>query len=447
MPVVSLHRLIGRVISYGSLTVITPGGVSHSFGTGEEPRVAIRIHDSRVERRLLFRPGLAVGEAYTDGSLMIEEGTLRDLLDILLKSREKAIPTGAWGALLRAFKAVRFYPEIINGINRSRRNVQHHYDLGNELYRLFLDRDMQYSCAYFRQPGLSLDEAQFEKKEHLARKLMLQPGMHVLDIGSGWGGLALHLARHYGVRVTGITLSREQLEVSVRRAAEMDLSDRLTFQLRDYRETGGQYDRIVSVGMFEHIGQPYFREFFQHVFGLLAEDGIAVLHTIGRMNPPEPIGIWIRRQIFPGAYLPALSELAPILEKLGFLLTDLENWRLHYAETLRRWDERFQQNRREIAALYDEKFCRMWEFYLQSCERAFQHQRLCVFQLQLAKSIGAVPLTRDYMYPSAGAAAVSAGSAPSQAHSSPQAPRRAAESLPLASDPIRLQSTGNFGRR
>jgi cyclopropane-fatty-acyl-phospholipid synthase len=397
MPVVSLHRLIGRVISYGSLTVITPGGVSHNFGTGEEPRVAIRIHDSMVERRLLFRPGLAVGEAYTDGSLTIEDGTLRDLLDILLKSREKAIPTGAWGALLRAFKAVRFYPEIINSINRSRRNVQHHYDLGNELYRLFLDQDMQYSCAYFRQPDFSLDEAQFEKKEHLARKLMLQPGMHVLDIGSGWGGLALHLARHYGVRVTGITLSKEQHEVSIRRAAEMGLSDRLTFELRDYRQAGGRYDRIVSVGMFEHVGVHHYGEFFAKVNELMTDDGVMLLHSIGKMSPPGTASPWLRKYIFPGAYSPALSEVFPAVETSNLWVTDLEFLRVHYATTLRHWQQRFEANRPAIAQMYDERFCRMWEFYLISAEMMFRTGSQEVFQMQLARKRDAPPIVRDYM--------------------------------------------------
>ena len=398
MSVDYFDRFISGFISYGSLTVIRPDGRSQTYGAAKEPHVAVKIHDRKTERRLLLRPSLAVGEAYTDGNLTIESGNLRDLLDILLKSQRNAFPKGVWGSFKRKMKTARFYPEMFNNISRSRRNVQHHYDIGNDLYKLFLDQDMQYSCAYFREPNLSLEEAQFEKKEHLAKKLLLKPGMHVLDIGSGWGGLGLHLARHYGVRVTGVTLSKEQHAASVRRAAEMGLSGLVNFEIQDYRETAGQYDRIVSVGMFEHIGRPFFNEFFQHMSRLLKDDGVAVLHTIARMTPPEPINIWIHRYIFPGGYLPSLSELAPILEKLGLMLTDFENWRLHYAETLRHWDARFQKHRREVTALYDERFCRMWELYLQSCERSFEHQGLCVFQLQLAKSIDAVPLTRDYMY-------------------------------------------------
>jgi cyclopropane-fatty-acyl-phospholipid synthase len=257
---------------------------------------------------------------------------------------------------------------------------------------------MQYSCAYWRDGVTSLEQAQYDKKQHLAGKLLLEPGMTVLDIGCGWGGLALHLAREYGVRVTGVTLSTDQHETAVRRAAEAGLADRVTFKLQDYRLEPETYDRIVSVGMFEHVGKAHYNEFFDHIVRLLKPQGVAVLHTIARMAPPGPVNAWTRKYIFPGGYLPSLSELAPLLENRRLWLTDFETLRIHYAKTLHEWDRRFQAARAEIARKMDERFCRMWEFYLQSAERGFYHSALAVFQLQIAKDLQAVPLTRDYLY-------------------------------------------------
>ena len=281
---------------------------------------------------------------------------------------------------------------------RASRNVQHHYDIDHRLYELFLDEDMQYSCAYWREGVTSLDQAQRDKKRHIAKKLLLEPGMEVLDIGCGWGGLALTLARDYGVRVTGVTLSNDQYQTSLKRAQEAGLSDRVTFKLLDYRNEPGSYDRIVSVGMFEHVGRRSYGEFFAQIDRLLKPDGVALLHTIGRMVAPTPINAWMEKYIFPGAYLPSLSQLTPHLEQRGLWLTDFEMLRLHYAKTLKAWDDRFQARRQEIAEMFDERFCRMWEFYLQLCEVAFRRRTLVVFQLQLAKQFGALPATREYIY-------------------------------------------------
>jgi cyclopropane-fatty-acyl-phospholipid synthase len=303
----------------------------------------------------------------------------------------------------------------LNPVWRARRNVAHHYDLSDQLYELFLDDDRQYSCAYFRTPENDLETAQHDKKRHIAAKLLLRPGQKVLDIGSGWGGLAIYLAAESGVEVTGLTLSEEQLKASQRRAAAAGLADRVRFYLRDYREETGQYDRIVSVGMFEHVGVNHYPAFFAKLKGLLAPDGVALLHSIGRMEGPGMTNTWLRKYIFPGGYSPALSEVVPVAERAHLWITDIEVLRLHYAETLRQWRNRFEQNRDRIRALYDERFCRMWEVYLVGSEVAFRRAGHLVFQMQLAKSLDTVPLTRDYMFDWERAHSLSEGSAPGRA--------------------------------
>ena len=394
MSLFPLDRLLRRLVTHGRLTLIDSTGQRHEFGRpGALPSAAVRINDPHFVRRFLRRPGLVLGEAYMDGSYTIEEGTLGNFLEIVLASTHRREPRGLrvlagnWIATLRR-----------NGALRAAQNVQHHYDIDHRLYERFLDADMQYSCAYWRDGVTSLDEAQLDKKRHIAAKLALRPGMNVLDIGSGWGGLGIFLAREYGVEVTGVTLSVDQHETSVRRARESGLADRVRFKLQDYRDEAGPFDRIVSVGMFEHVGPRNFAEFFQHIDRLLKPDGVALLHTIGRMDPPAPNNAWMLKYIFPGSYVPSLSQLAPILEKRGLWLTDLETLRLHYAKTLAAWNERFQAQRSEIARMFDERFCRMWEFYLQVCEMSFRHRSLAVFQLQLAKQMDSVPITRDYIY-------------------------------------------------
>jgi cyclopropane-fatty-acyl-phospholipid synthase len=392
-----LSRLFERTITIGRLRVIDAGGSLYTFGASGGPSVTIRLHDPALHWKLAVRPSLYFGEAFMDGKLTVEEGSLYDLIDLLVVNLE-AMPAGLLARLLNGsvtlFRRIHQY----NPLPRARQNVAHHYDLSDQLYELFLDRDRQYSCGYFPDGCEDLDAAQLDKKRHIAAKLLVRPGQRVLDIGSGWGGLALYLAGECGSQVTGLTLSVEQQKLATRRAAAAGLSDRVKFYLRDYREEVGQYDRIVSVGMFEHVGLNHYRAFFAKLKSLLAPDGVALLHSIGRKDGPGTTIPWMRKYIFPGGYVPALSEVLPTVEELRLWVTDIEILRLHYAETLRAWRRRFERNRDRVKALYDERFCRMWEIYLVGSEIAFRRQDHMVFQMQLAKAVDAVPLTRDYMF-------------------------------------------------
>ena len=388
--------MLSGVIRTGRLTIIDAGGNRHVLEGGPGPSATIRLSDPSLHWKLVLRPRLYVPEAYMDGTLTIEEGSLYDFLELLV-SNDTAHPNELMRLGRAAAQLVRRMYQL-NPVWRARRNVAHHYDLSDQLYELFLDRDRQYSCAYFRAPEDDLDTAQENKKRHIGAKLLLSPGQKVLDIGSGWGGLALYLAGECDVDVTGLTLSEEQLKVAQRRAAAAGLADRVRFRLRDYREETGTYDRIVSVGMFEHVGLNHYPAFFAKLKALLAPDGVALLHSIGRMDGPGMTNPWLRKYIFPGGYSPALSEVVPVVERARLWIADIEILRLHYAQTLRQWRRRFEQNRDRIRALYDERFCRMWETYLVGSELAFRHAGHLVFQMQLAKSIDAVPLTRDYMF-------------------------------------------------
>ena len=391
-----LASVLTRFIRIGRLSVIDAAGRRHVFEGSPGPSATVRLHDSALHWKVLWRPRLFVPEAYMDGTLTIEEGSLYDFIDILTSNdaaQINALPLRLGQAAGRLVRRLHQY----NPVPRARRNVAHHYDLSDQLYELFLDRDRQYSCAYFRMPQDDLDTAQENKKRHIAAKLLLSPGQKVLDIGSGWGGLALYLAAESGAEVTGLTLSEEQHKVATRRAAAAGLSDRVRFHLRDYREEMGSYDRIVSVVMFEHVGVNQYPTFFRGLNRLLAPDGVALLHSIGRMDGPGTTNPWMRKYIFPGGYSPALSEVVPEVESARLWITDIEILRLHYAETLRLWRHRFEQNRDRIRALYDERFCRMWEMYLVGAEIAFRHDFSVVFQMQLAKSMDTVPMTRDYM--------------------------------------------------
>ncbi len=391
-----LSSFLERMIRIGRLEVIDANGRLHVFSGGPGPEATIRLHDRSLHHKLFFNPELYVGEAYMDGTLTIEAGTLSDFLEIVTTNLDAAQSYPLYSACECLSRLSRRWQQY-NPVGRARTHVAHHYDLPGRLYDLFLDRDWQYSCAYFQGPGDDLETAQTNKQRHLAAKLLLEPGQRVLDIGSGWGGLALYLAGVGGGEVYGLTLSDEQLKVSNRRAAEAGLADRVRFRLRDYREETGTYDRIVSVGMFEHVGVSHYSEFFSTVGNLLAEDGVCVLHSIGRMAGPSTTCAWLRRHIFPGGYSPALSEVLPAVEQSGFWVTDIEVLRLHYAETLGAWRRRFQANRARIAKLFDERFCRMWEFYLALSEAAFRQGDHFVFRMQLAKRRDAVPLTRDYI--------------------------------------------------
>ena len=391
-----LTRLFKRIITIGRLRVIDAHGRSLVFAGSPGINVAIRLHDPVLHRKLLVRPRLLLPEAYVDGTLTIEEGSLYDLIDLLAVNLE-ALPEGFLGHFLNGSGTALRRINQYNPVSRAWRNAAHHYDLSDQLYELFLDQDRQYSCAYFSDRGDSLDTAQLNKKRHIAAKLLIGSGQRVLDIGSGWGGLALYLASECGADVTGLTLSVEQHRVAMRRAAAAGLSDRVRFYLRDYREELGPYDRIVSVGMFEHVGINHYNAFFTRLKSLLAPDGVALLHSIGRMDGPGSTHPWIHKYIFPGGYFPALSEVLPVVEQSRLWVTDVEILRLHYAETLKSWRDRFARNRDRLSEIYDERFCRMWEMYLVGSEVAFRRGGCMVFQLQLAKAIDAVPLTRDYM--------------------------------------------------
>ncbi len=386
--------VLRSVVRTGSLRLIDGAGRAHLIGDGSPPRCTVRLASRRLDWTLALNPGLSVGEAWMEGGLTLEDGTLYDFLEVVARNYER-LGSQPWLALAgRVTRRLRQY----NPVGRAQRNVAHHYDLSDQLYDLFLDRDRQYSCAYFLGPDETLEQAQDNKKRHIAAKLRLgRPGLRVLDIGSGWGGLGLYLATEAGADVTGVTLSVEQQKVSAHRALEAGVADRVRFHLRDYRAEDGRYDRIVSVGMFEHVGAPHYREFFAKLRDLLADDGVALLHSIGRMEPPGGTNPWLRKYIFPGGYSPALSEVFAAVEQTGLVVTDVEILRLHYAETLRRWRERFAANRDKVRALYDGRFCRMWEFYLTACELSFRYMNQMVFQMQLTRHLDALPITRDYM--------------------------------------------------
>ncbi|GBQ97696.1 cyclopropane-fatty-acyl-phospholipid synthase [Acetobacter nitrogenifigens DSM 23921 = NBRC 105050] len=397
-----LDLMLRRFIDVGSLEVTYPDGLRKTYGSaGEGPHAAMTIHTSDAERRLVLNPGLAFGEAYMDGAISPDGCDIYALLHVLM---ENAMAPSSGGSLIgeRVASSVRYLRRgwiQFNPEKRSRSNVAHHYDLDGRLYQLFLDRDRQYSCAYFQTGHETLDEAQETKKRHIAAKLKLdRPGLTVLDIGCGWGGMALTLARDYGANVVGITLSTEQLQTARARAAEAGLSDRVRFELLDYRLLRTRYDRIVSVGMFEHVGVGHYRTFFKKVRDSLKDDGVAVIHSIGRNDSPGTTNPWIDKYIFPGGYSPALSETLAAIETTGLWVTDCEILRLHYAKTIEIWRERFNARRVDAAALYDERFCRMFEFYLAGAELSFRVQGHMNFQLQLTRAIDATPLTRDYMF-------------------------------------------------
>jgi cyclopropane-fatty-acyl-phospholipid synthase len=391
-----LRAILQSSICAGTLRLTSASGASFTLGDGTGKPVAIRFKTHAAERGVLFDPELRFGEAYMDGSLAVEEGSIADVLAVIFRQRRDGKPP----LFARPQWLIRYlYRRLLqfNPRPRARRNVAHHYDLDGQLYSLFLDADRQYSCAYFEAPNQSLDDAQLAKKRHLAAKLFLSSGESVLDIGCGWGGLGAYLADTAGAQVTGVTLSQEQYAAARTRAAERGLSQRTDFRLQDYRDVSGSFDRIVSVGMFEHVGVGHYNAFFRKCAALLNDDGVMVLHSIGRSEGPNVTNPWIAKYIFPGGYIPALSEVIPAVERSGLLVTDIEILRLHYAETLKNWRARFLAHREEVERIYDARFVRMWEFYLAASEMAFREQAMMVFQLQLAKRQGVVPMTRDYI--------------------------------------------------
>lgn len=396
-----IDRFLERIIKKGKLTLVHADGNIRTFGVPDAsyPEVILRFRDSRVERDILLNPRLGLAEAYMDGRATVDEDDILGLISLVRSNTPWEINasldrTRPLKAMLKALS--RRFAQI-NFRTASKANVAHHYDLSGALYDLFLDRDRQYSCAYWVSDHDDLDRAQDDKKAHIAAKLALKPGMKVLDIGCGWGGMALYLRRKCGVDVTGITLSEEQLAVARRRAQEAGVADHVRFELIDYRDMTGSFDRIVSVGMFEHVGAPYFREFFRRCHNLLQDDGAMLLHTIGRMGGPGSTDAFTRKYIFPGGYIPALSEIVKASEQCRLMVTDVESLRLHYARTCRAWYARCQANRAAIEALYDERFFRMWSFYLAGAATVFEHGGMMVYQLQYARNRRSLPITRDYI--------------------------------------------------
>jgi len=393
----AFDHFLNGLMTRDRLTVRFPDGAVAHYGPDTGQSATLQIADDATLRALCLNPLLALGEGYMDQRITFPDADLLTTLKMLQNNRA----AGGFPAWLRALNLVKYYMRQVIQLNRpdrARANVAHHYDISDGLYALFLDEDMQYSCAYFSDPDMTLEAAQQAKKAHIARKLCLAPGMHVLDIGCGWGGMALTLARDHGVKVTGITLSENQLRTAKARANEAGLSDKITFKLEDYRATQGKFDRIVSVGMLEHVGVPNYATYFQRVSDLLAEDGVALTHSICRSAPPNAHDPWLNKYIFPGGYVPSLSELALPMERAGLWQTDIEILRLHYAKTIRHWRERFHAHRDQISKDYDERFLRMFEYYFTICIVAFENQMQGVYQFQLAKDLTTVPLTRDYLY-------------------------------------------------
>ena len=393
-----LHRFLDRLDLRGTLVITCPDKKVRRYGDGQGDVVHLEIRSWVTLWRIAVAPDPGLPEAIMDGDLVFIEGDPATLLKMVYSGE----PLAAGEAIHHVLPTdkLRFLMRRLHQFNpkwRSRSNVQHHYDLSRALYDLFLDADRQYSCAYFDRPDLTLEQAQIAKKRHIAAKLLLEEGMRVLDIGSGWGGLGLTLAHDYGADVQGVTLSDEQLALSRERAKADKLDDRVRFDLIDYRDLTGEFDRIVSVGMFEHVGVNHFLEYFQKARTLLKKDGVMVLHTIGRTGPPDSTSAFIRKYIFPGGYIPALSEIMSAVEPSGLHVTDVEVLTDHYADTLKHWRERFMARRDEAVELYDERFARMWEFYLAASEAAFRYQDMVVFQLQLAKDKLSIPRTRDYI--------------------------------------------------
>lgn len=396
-----LELLLRRFVRRGTLRFTTARGSVFTVGDGSGPPVAIRFMTKAAQRGVLLDPETKLGEAYMDGTLQVEQGTIADLLGIVLGQTNDGLPPD-WARLQWGVRYLYRRLQQLNRPSRARRNVAHHYDLDGRLYSLFLDADRQYSCAYFENPNQSLDDAQLAKKRHLAAKLLLNtlppnPGHRTLDIGSGWGGLALYLAEFCRTQVIGITLSREQWQRASERATEKNLAGAVEFRMQDYRDLKEKFERIVSVGMFEHVGVVFYDAFFRKCAELLSDDGVMLLHSIGRSEGPNVTNPWIAKYIFPGGYIPALSEVLPAVERAGFLVSDIEVLRLHYAETLLAWRERFLAHREEAERIYDRRFVRMWEFYLAASEMAFREQHMMVFQLQLTKRQDVVPVTRDYI--------------------------------------------------
>ncbi len=392
-----LFSLLKKINFNGTLEIIDSKNNIHVYGA-KEPKVRIKLKSKSIEKKLFRNPGLYLGEGYMDEEIILEKGSIEQFLDIVTSSYDDFVKNNTfykyYENLSSYFKSFQQINEVIN----SKKNVAHHYDLNENLYRLFLDKDMQYSCAYFHNENIDLDQAQIDKKHHIINKLKISENMTVLDIGCGWGGMAIEIAKKTGARIKGITLSENQYQTAMKRAQDEGLSDRVTFALQDYRNEIQKYDRIVSVGMFEHVGVKYFKTFFKKTNNLLNENGVFLLHTIGQKGKPTATSPWIRKYIFPGGYIPSLSEILDSCQKLDIIITDIEILRMHYAHTLTRWYRNILQNKDKIIKMFDERFFRMWEFYLLVSKYSFVHMGNVVFQIQIAKNLNNLPLTRNYIY-------------------------------------------------
>ena len=393
-----LASFLNKLIKDDGFILIDANTIKYIIGNPKKEKpIILRLLDKKLHYKLLFYPDLYFGEAYADGTLKIENGSLTDFLEITAKNigRNKI---NIFAKLLNSLRGTYRYLTNFNFVKKSKTNVTHHYDISDELYDLFLDSKRQYSCAYFKNETDSLETAQNNKIEHIIKKLNLQPNQKILDIGSGWGSLAIEIAKKSQCEVTGITLSENQYNYSVNKAKELNLENQVSFKLIDYRELNEKFDKIVSVGMFEHVGRKFYKTFFNQISKLLNDDGLALIHTIGSFNQPRNPQPWVTKYIFPGGYTPSMSEVIGPIEKSGLIVSDVEVLRMHYSHTLRNWKERFLKNKSKVLAMFDENFFRMWEFYLTSCEMAFKWGDQVVFQFQLTKDLKSVPTTRDYIY-------------------------------------------------
>ena len=392
-----LFSVLKKLNFDGTLEIIDSNEKIYKFGSSN-PQVRIRLKNKSIERKLFFNPNLHIGEAYMNEELIIEKGTIEEFLNLITNCYEDFISNNKFYKFYEYLSSIFMPLQQINQLVNSKNNVAHHYDINEDLYKLFLDKDMQYSCAYFHNPNISLEQAQKDKKEHIIRKLQIDKNMSVLDIGCGWGGMAIEIAKSTGAKVKGITLSENQFKTASERAQKEGLSDKVTFALQDYRNETEKYDRIVSVGMFEHVGVKYFKTYLSKANDILNENGVFLLHTIGQRGKPTATSPWIRKYIFPGGYIPSLSEVMKETQKLNINVTDVEVLRLHYAHTLTRWYQNVLENKDKIVKMFDQRFFRMWEFYLLASKYSFVNMGNVVFQIQIAKNINNLPLTRNYIY-------------------------------------------------
>ena len=392
-----LFSVLKKLNFDGTLEIIDSNEKIYKFGSSN-PQVRIRLKNKSIERKLFFNPNLHIGEAYMNEELIIEKGTIEEFLNLITNCYEDFISNNKFYKFYEYLSSIFMPLQQINQLVNSKNNVAHHYDINEDLYKLFLDKDMQYSCAYFHNPNISLEQAQKDKKEHIIRKLQIDKNMSVLDIGCGWGGMAIEIAKSTGAKVKGITLSENQFKTASERAQKEGLSDKVTFALQDYRNETEKYDRIVSVGMFEHVGVKYFKTYLSKANDILKDNGVFLLHTIGQRGKPTATSPWIRKYIFPGGYIPSLSEVMKETQKLNINVTDVEVLRLHYAHTLTRWYQNVLENKDKIIKMFDQRFFRMWEFYLLASKYSFVNMGNVVFQIQIAKNINNLPLTRNYIY-------------------------------------------------